>query len=56
VLTRALLPFEIEHLVDIVPNLVAHLDRTDYRAGFKQRDQFRKKRRDRLGQSLIPNC
>ena len=47
VLTRALLPIAVERLVQIIPSLVAHLDRTDSRAGSKQRDEFREKRRDR---------
>jgi hypothetical protein len=48
VLTRALLPFDIERLVDIVPRLVMHLDRTDSHAHTKARDRFRKTRRHKL--------
>ena len=57
VLTSALLGFAIERFVDIViPNLVGHLDRTDSRAGKKQREVFREKRRDRLGRDVTVNC
>jgi hypothetical protein len=56
VLTRALLPFAVERLVHIIPNLVAHLDRTDSHAGNKQREVFREKRRDRLGRDVTINC
>jgi len=56
VLTRALLPFAIERLVEIIPNLVEHLDRMDSRHRARQRDAFRKNRRGRLSGTVAVNC
>jgi len=48
VFTRALLPITVDQLVEAVPNLLEHLERTDSRAGRKQRDEFLRKRCDRI--------
>ena len=56
VLTRALLPFAIDRLVEIIPRLVRLLDAMDSPTRVRQCDTFRKTRGKRLRRPLRGNC
>ena len=55
VFTHALLPIAIDRLIEMLPRIVAHLDRTDSHAGDKTRDRFQNRlRRKAAGRRM--NC